>query len=156
MATFIFNKDEPKTHSTLKRICENDEDLQYYPVSESDTVTVNVEDFLKIKNRTHSIVSHDGNNFTWFHHWDGNTTVPAEERDNKEAMQLYLDAIVEEMDVWLAENPSHVKTTEWQNYRDYCNNIDLNTVTFPLNKSWEEYCSDNSVNYKSIFELPIK
>ena len=29
MASFIFNKDQSKTHQALLNICENDNDLQY-------------------------------------------------------------------------------------------------------------------------------
>ena len=156
MASFIFNKDQSKTHQALLNICENDNDLQYYPSNEhADIVTVSNEDFLKVKNCNSSIESYDGTNFTWFDH-TASSPVPIEDRDKKEILADYLTSIKDQIDEWLKEFPSHAKTSEWQTYRDYCHNIDLDSLTFPLNKSWEQYCADNSVSYKNILELPSK
>lgn len=155
MASFIFNKDQAKNQSTLERICESDDDLQYYPSSDiSDIVTVSAEDFAKVKNNNCTIESHDGNNFTWFDHVTHNSPVPVSERDSKENMEFYLSGLIKAIDGWLAVFPSHAKTSEWQSYRDYCNNFDVNSISYPLNKTWEQYCADNSISYKNILELP--
>jgi len=156
MASFIFNKDQVKNQQSLEKICENDSDLQFYPSGDiSDIVTVSDEDFNKIKKRSYSIESYDGTNFTW---WDehGSSPVPVEDRDTKEILADYLTFVMKQIDDWLVEFPSHSKTSEWQAYRDYCNNVDVESMTFPLNKSWEEYCSDNGVTFKNLLELPTK
>tara|TARA_B100000989_G_scaffold298383_1_gene287420 strand:+ start:2372 stop:2845 length:474 start_codon:yes stop_codon:yes gene_type:complete len=155
MASFIFNKDQAKNQSTLERICQSDDDLQYYSSSDvSDIVTVSAEDFAKVKNNNCMIESHDGNNFTWFDHVTYDTSVPVSERDTKEILGVYLSHLVKAIDEWLVEFPSHAKTSEWQSYRDYCNNFDVDSISYPLDKTWEQYCADNSISYKNILELP--
>lgn len=157
MASFIFNKDQAKNQSTLYRICESDGDLQYYCSSDvSDIITVSTEDFEKVKNNNCVIESYDGNNFTWFDHVTHVTSVSVSDRDTKEVLDAHLSSTIKVIDKWLVEFPSHSKTSEWQSYRDYCNNFDVDSITYPLNKTWEQYCSDNSISYKNILELPTK
>ena len=45
-------------------------------------------------------------------------------------------------------------------YKEFCENFnatdyDGNTImTFPYNKSWEEYCNDNSITFFHTLQIP--
>ena len=41
-----------------------------------------------------------------------------------------------------------------QTYYNTLNSFDYSTITFPLTKSWEEYCNDNSIEYLHYLQIP--
>jgi hypothetical protein len=56
---------------------------------------------------------------------------------------------------FLINNPSSkILYSTAQTYSDTLNSFDYSTITFPLNKHWEEYCEDNSIQYIHPLQLP--
>jgi hypothetical protein len=54
-------------------------------------------------------------------------------------------------------NPSNTSKSLYsvsENYLNYLNNLDYNSLTYPLNKTWEEYCEDNSISFINPLQLP--
>ena len=39
-------------------------------------------------------------------------------------------------------------------YKTYLQNFDYSTMTFPMTKTWEEYCEDNLITYVSPLQIP--
>lgn len=153
MALFYFAKNSEKNSSSLSKILENESDQQYYPSSDvCDIVTVSAEDFKKIKTNEWQITGYDGTNLS-FEQPTVNSNVP---EDTQEILERHINSLIKDITVWLTNNPSHAKKTEWENYKNYLNSLDYSSITFPINKTWERYCEDNSIAYKNLLELPNK
>ena len=58
------------------------------------------------------------------------------------------------IDQFLLANPSHADRDFWVSYKNTLETFDTSTVTYPLTTSWEKYCADNGITYKSMLELP--
>ena len=149
MAYFYFNKGQEKMSSTLLAIVENSEDQVFFHNSEiNDIVEVSTEDFKKIQLNTHSIQSYDGSNFVF----EISSEVDGED---VESLQDQLNVLSKQIDKWMRSHPSHAKHSEWSAYKTYLESVDVASIV-PLGKKWEEYCSDNSIAFKNIKELPHK
>lgn len=153
MALFYFAKNSEKNLSNLSKIVENENDQQYYPSSDTcDIVTVSAEDFKKIKTNEWQITGYDGTNLS-FEQPTVNSNVP---EDTQEILETHINSLIQAITVWLTDNPLHPKKTEWENYKNYLNSLNYSSITFPINKTWERYCEDNSIAYKNLLELPNK
>ena len=57
-------------------------------------------------------------------------------------------------------NSSNAMYNDLKTYKEFCENFnatdyDGNTImTFPYNKSWEEYCNDNSITFFHTLQIP--
>jgi hypothetical protein len=154
MAYFYFNSLQPTNSQSLISIVENSADKQYYVDQPNvNIIEVTSEDFIKIKSGHSAIVSYDGTNFTFVH---DEPVIPAEERGVQDPIITHHNELSEKIGKWLEDHPEHPKTSEWTSYKNYLDNFDVSSVTWPLGKSWEEYCQDNSISYKSLLELPTK
>ncbi len=113
---------------------------------------MSIEDFKKIQLQTHTISSYDGSNFVFEQPSNDLTT---EQRETVELVQNNLNNLSNNINIWLEDNNGHAKYSEWSNYKNYIDNVDVASI-LPLNKSWEKYCSDNSITFKNLLELPHK
>lgn len=75
---------------------------------------------------------------------------------NAEDLKTYLDGLKNKLKSFLRvpSNNSKSLNTQIQNYFDYLNTLNISTITFPLNKSWEQYCDDNSISYLHPLQIP--
>lgn len=154
MAYFYFNSLEPTNSQTLISIVENSADQQYYVDQPNVTIIeVNSEDFIKVKSCNSTITSYDGTNFTFEH---DDPVIPAEDRGVQEQITTYHNSLSERINEWLENNSEHSKASEWTSYKNYIDNFDVSSVTWPLGLCWEEYCQNNSITYKNLLELPTK
>ena len=53
-----------------------------------------------------------------------------------------------------SNNDSKILWSDINNYYNTLNSYDLSTITFPLNKTWEQYCEDNSITYFHPLQIP--
>ena len=156
MAYFYFIKEEEKNHSSLCAIVENSADQIYYVSSNNaDIVEVSTEDFKKLQLGTHHLESYDGSNFVFREEAPANSPYPLEQRESEAIVQDSINARIESIQNWLEANVGHDKHTEWSDYKTYLENVNVASI-LPINKSWEKYCSDNSISFKNILELPHK
>lgn len=154
MAYFYFNSLQPINSASLISIVENNSDQQYYTDQPNvNVIEVNSEDFTKVKSFHSTITSYDGTNFT-FEHVD--PVIPVEERGTQETITAYMSDLSSSIAAWLELNADHAKASEWTDYKNYLDNFDVNSVTWPLGLCWEEYCQNNSITYKNLLELPTK
>lgn len=57
-------------------------------------------------------------------------------------------------DSFLATNPSHPMKNSVLSYKQYVNGFDTSLITFPFEKSWEEYCNENSITFYHPLQIP--
>ena len=52
-------------------------------------------------------------------------------------------------------NSSKAIHSDIQNYLNYIDNtLQMASLTYPLNSSWEKYCEDNSISYLHPLQIP--
>ena len=69
------------------------------------------------------------------------------ENDIKQHHKILIDVI----EIFLQNNGLNAMATPLTNYKNYLSNFDYSSLTYPLNISWEEYCSINSITYYHCF-----
>jgi len=73
---------------------------------------------------------------------------------NAEDLTMYLNQVKSTIDSFIQGRPSNSMITELTNYRDYIDSFDVSSLTYPIDKSWEKYCEDNSITYYHPLQIP--
>ena len=136
MAYFVFIKNCENLPEVLYRIAENESDLNNLNIIQSDYKIIedSQDNFnsVKLNNKT---VSHYLNN-----------TIYYQESINYFADKIPLTNHVEETKQqvlqFLNNNKTHPSYTLWNNYYNQLNNLNLDTITYPLTKSLPQYFND--------------
>lgn len=70
-------------------------------------------------------------------------------------LKNYIDILLFKINSFInAGNTSKILFSDINNYKNYLENLDLSTITSPLNLSWEQYCETNSITYLHILQIP--
>tara|TARA_R110000803_G_scaffold120566_1_gene188606 strand:- start:2660 stop:3130 length:471 start_codon:yes stop_codon:yes gene_type:complete len=69
-------------------------------------------------------------------------------------LEKHIGEIKKLLKYFLVNNSEHIKFTECQNYYNYLDNLDMSTLTFPLDGHWEKYCIDNSIPFIHPLQIP--
>jgi hypothetical protein len=141
MAYLIFNN-----NNDLVKIAANDSDRdsQNLILTQHSVVSVSDSDFLKVRTGA-SFASYDGTNAT---------ITEAENYFNEESLKKYFENVVSLLNSFLSENMDNSLYVDMNNYKNYLLSFDTSSVTFPLNKSWEEYCNENSIVFYHPLQIP--
>ena len=113
----------------LYKISENDTDKNNLNCTFPPYTTIDISDadFLKVKQNIVNINISDGS-ATFTDITDSNLSI--------------------------TDNISNPFYTPCQNYCNYLETLDYSNITFPLNKTWEQYCEDNSITYFHPLQIP--
>lgn len=142
MAYFIFNQ------NNLISIAANETDKNSLPIASVYTVKdVSDSDYLKVKKQiAGASFSNDAVVVT---DW-GSTSI-----QDEAALQTYHSQVLNKIDEFLnANNSSKSLYSDISNYKTYLEGFDTSTITYPLAKTWEEYCEENSIAYVSPLQIP--
>ena len=133
--------------STYK-IAENQNDLNNLNIIQSDYKIIedSQENFNAVKYKTKSIDKYNSNQI--FYEDSSIKFMNKEELSNyivltKTAIQMFLDS-----------NQNHSLYNQWNNYKNQITNLNLNNITYPLNKSLEQYFNDLGQPSFNILQLP--
>jgi hypothetical protein len=148
MAYFILSKDSDGSVGTLYRIAENESDLNNLNIFKSDykileDSQVNFDNF-KYKNKQILNFNNDTINYQ-----DLNITF-----ENKNKLVNYIDNLRIPMNDFLKNNNNHPLYNRWKDYDNQLNNLNLNNIVFPLEKSLEQYFKDLGQPSYNILQLP--
>lgn len=143
MAYLIFNSD-----NQLSKIAANDleRDSQNLILSDYSVVTVSDADFLKVKTGV-VLTSYDGSNVSLTDHSD---IIITDENILKSIIQSILNSL-EEFFKGNTDNPLY---NSLQNYKNTLETFDTSSITYPLNKTWEQYCNENSITFYHPLQIP--
>jgi hypothetical protein len=143
MAYFIFTG---TGQGNLYRIAENDSDKNGLHFSENNSIVkvVSDSDFLKIKSEKAQV------------YLDGDNVVIEDGSDDsvyQEASELQ-DVINKHVAICNQfieneKNQDSIFLSRVTSYKNMCESFDTSTVTFPLNKTWQAYLTDNSIDFIS-------
>lgn len=126
-----------------------DSDANNLNINKSDYVekTLSDEDFSAVRQGLKKIsLSGDTVNLV-----EDNYTFP-----DQTTLSNYINkVVVPALDQFLESNEEHPMWTAINNYKfQITEQIDLSTITYPLNSTWEKYCEDNSITYYHPLQIP--
>jgi len=148
MSYFIFLKDQDNVENTIYRIAENELDFDNlnldknsYKILEDSQLNFNLVKYgnkcpIKYKNNEIIYV----NQIFIF--------------KNKNELQFNIDNFKQQIKQFTNNNLNHLFFNRWNDYFNQLNNLDLNLITYPLNKSLEQYFNDLGQPSYNILQLP--
>jgi hypothetical protein len=148
MSYFIFLKDLDNVEGTLYRIAENQSDLNNLNISQ--TIYKIIEDsqsnFNLVKFGNKSVTKYSNNVITYV------------DQENlfrsKEQLKNHIDNLKNQIKQFTDNNPNHPLFSRWNNYYNQLNTLNLDSITYPLNKSLEQYFNDLGQPSYNILQLP--
>ena len=145
MAYLIFN-----TQGELYRIASDDSEKNNLDINPDFFVKVATdEEFNKIRLETHS-VSLDGENFIFIEYGkDASGNVYFNSND----LSYNINNLLVFFRKKLEYNPDHPRADDINSYISTLENFDTSTITFPLDKNWQEYCQENSITFISPLQI---
>jgi hypothetical protein len=147
MAYFIFlNQDN--IDGTLHKIAETENDLNNLNIIKSDYKIIEdtQENFDAVKFGTKDAIKFNNNLITYI-----NKTV---KYNNKELLKEYVECIKKGITAFKDNNLNKPSFNLWNNYYNQLNSLNLNSISYPLNKSLEQYLSDLGQTSLSPLQLP--
>jgi len=148
MSYFIFLKGLDNVEGTIYKITENKIDLNNLNINQSDYKIIEDSqfDFNLIKLNNKSVSKYNGNIVTFI-----DQTISFEK---KEDLQNYLNNCKNQIKQFIDNNINHSQFVLWNNYFNQLNSLNLDEITYPLNKSLEQYLNDLGQPYYNILQLP--
>ena len=148
MSYFIFLKNLDNVEGTLYRIAENQSDLNNLNIDQSVYKIIEDSqsnfDLVKYGNKLVNKYNNDIINFIDFSY----------SYRKKEGLQNNIEFCKNFIKPFLDNNLSHPLYTRWNNYYNQLNNLNLDNITYPLNKSLEQYFNDLGQPSYNILQLP--
>jgi hypothetical protein len=125
-----------------------DSDISSHPVNDVHTqMDLTNDDFNSVRLNQKDISVSDG---------VLNTSDAEHNFQNEEELKNYIDSVIKNLNIFLDNdlNSSNPMFNSLQTYRTFLNQFDVSTITFPYEKSWEEYCNDNSITFFHPLQIP--
>jgi hypothetical protein len=147
MAYFIFTNDSDNIEGTLYRIAENLSDLNNLNIDQNfyKIISDTQENFNSIKFGTKIILKYN-DNIIFF--TDQNISL------DKNKLKNYIEQFKKGIKSFTDNNPNHSLFNIWNNYYNQLNNLNLDSITYPLNKSLEQYFKDLDQPSLNPLQLP--
>lgn len=135
MAYLICALDSDNKENSLYRIAENDSYLNNLNIDTVNYKIINIssDDFNEIKLNTKAFLKYN-NNDVFYVNINNNFT--------KVTLSFHIEQIKKAIKDFLDNNKSHIYFNQWNSYYNQLSNLDLNSISFPLEKSLEKYFND--------------
>lgn len=147
MSYFIFSPNLDNVDGTLYRIAENQNDL----------------DNLNILEDNYKIIEDTQSNFDFIKYgnklakYNNNLIIYTDQTisfKNKEQLQQYVISFKNDIKQFTDNNPNHPLFSRWNDYNNQLSIIDFDSITYPLNKSLEQYFKDQTQTSLNPLQLP--
>jgi len=147
MSYFIFLKNSDNLEGRLYRIAENESDLNNLNIIQSDYKIIEdtQENFNAVKFGTKFPIKYN-NTITYV-----DQTISFK---NKEALQNQINILKNQIKQFNENNLDHLLYNRWNNYYDQLSSLNLDNITYPLNKSLEQYFNDLGQPSYNILQIP--
>jgi len=147
MSYFIFAKNLENIPGTIYKIAENEFDLNNLNIFQSDyKIIEDSQNFNDVKYGNKLPLKYNGNTITFINQTISyflKTELQNYVNNNKSSIKHFLDI-----------NPNHQLFNRWNNYFNQLNNLNLDSINYPLNKSLEQYFNDLAQPSYNILQLP--
>jgi hypothetical protein len=148
MSYFIFLKNLDNTEGALFRVAENQSDLNNLNINQPDYKIIEDSqgNFDLVKLRTKFPDKYNNNIITYI-----DVTISF---TNKEELQNYVNNFKKQIKQFTDSNPSHPLFSRWSSYYIQLNNLNFDSIEYPLNKSLEQYFNDLGQSSLNPLQLP--
>ena len=146
MSYFIFLKNFDNVEGSLYRIAENQNDLNYFNIQSYKVIEDNQINFDNVKYGNKIVLKYSDNTI---YYDDLQVTFT-----NASLLKNDIDSKKKQIKFFTDNNKEHPLFNRWNSYYDQLNSINLNNITFPLNKSLEQYFKDLGQPSFNILQLP--
>ena len=148
MSYFIFGKNLDNISGTLYKIAENESDLNNLNIINNDYKIIedSQSNFNLVKLGNKRVDKYNNNTITYI-----DLTISF---FDKNEIQNYINNLKQEIKQFTDNNPNHPLFSRWSNYYTQLNNLNLDSITYPLNKSLEQYFDDLGQTSYNILQLP--
>jgi hypothetical protein len=148
MAYFIFQKNSDNIPANIYRIAENQSDLNNLNIEQSSYKIIedSQENFNSVKYGTKNILTYNGNSVIY--------QDQAISYSTKESLLNYIKNTRDIISIFLNSSTNHSLYSRWNNYYNQLNNLNLDSITYPLNKSLEQYLTDLGQTAYNPLQLP--
>lgn len=148
------------SNNQIYRIASNETEKNELNINPNDYIIKEISDadFLKLKNE--DVTTSFANDTLTITDKDEESVIigTAEEivEDSKKVLQEHHKQLIKQFDAFLIgeNNSSKSLYSTIQSYRNYLSDFNYDSLTYPLNKTWEQYCHDNSITYISALQIP--
>lgn len=147
MAYFIFTKDSDNIVNSIYRIAENELDLNNINIEK--TIYKIVED----TNSNFELVKL-GKKFPEKYENNSITYISNEFNFNLKSLKNYIEEYKKNILQFLNNNKNHVLFNRWNDYYNQLNTLNLDSITYPLNISLEQYFKDQNLTYLNPLQIP--
>jgi hypothetical protein len=147
MAYFIFSKNLNNINLTLYKIAEDQSYLNKMNINKDDykIIEVSQEDFNDVKLELKLPLKYDGDNIIYENII--NTFL-------KKDLELHIKNYVNLINSFIENNPNHELFNLWNNYNNQVKSFNLDTLTYPFNKSLIQHFNDLNQPSLSPLQLP--
>lgn len=148
MAYFVFQKNLDNVENTLYRIAANENDLNNLNITQSQYKIIqdNDNNFNSVKYNTKQALKYNQDTITYV---DLSINFL-----NKEDLDDYIKNVIIPIKCFLDNNPNHPLFNQWNNYCNQLKNFKTSTITYPLNKSLEQYFNEQGQLSLNTLQLP--
>jgi hypothetical protein len=148
MAYFICIKNSPNVNNSLYRIAENQSDLNNLNIIQLDynIIQDTQSNFESVKYITKYFVNYNDSNIITYQDSDFDFY-------NKKSLDLYIENIKINIDIFLKNNKNHPLFQKWSDYYTQLSNLNTENISYPLNGSLEKYF--NSLGQASLNPLQL-
>ena len=148
MSYFIFLKNLDNIEGTICKIAENLSDLNNLNISQSDYEIIEDSEtnFNLVKLGSKYIVKYNNNNIIYADLTDSFKDI--------NQLQIVVNNLKTIIKNFTDRNLNHPSFNRWNDYYNQLNNLNLNSITYPLSKSLEQYFNDLGQPSYNILQLP--
>ena len=148
MPYFIFLKNSDNIENTIYKIAENDSDLSKLNINNSDykIIEVTQANFNDVKLGIKHPIKYNNNDISFI-----NLT---HKFNNKLSLEVEIKTQSNNIKNFTENNLNHSLYARWNNYLNQLNNLNLDSITYPVNKSLEQYFNDLGQPSYNILQLP--
>jgi len=164
MAYFIFTKDADNIENTIYKIAENKFDFDNSNVDKNSYKIIEDSqsnfDLVKYGNKfplkyIDNTIVYDTTEINFsdslFTNKNGEQIIS---KTAKEFLKKYIEDYKITIKQFLNNNPNHQLFNRWNSYYDQLNNLDLDSIIYPLNKSLDLYFNDLGQPSYNILQIP--
>ena len=148
MSYFIFIKNLDNIDGSIYRIAENQSDLNYLNIIQSDYKII--ED-----SQSNFNLVKFGNKYP--NKYNNDTIIYVDQNysyTKKEELQTYVDAFKNQIKQFTDNNPNNPLFSRWNNYYNQLNNLNFDNINYPLTMSLEKYLNDLGQPSLNPLQLP--